>query len=372
MLPRRVYVLRCVQLFVLILAVCTVTSRAQTTSFTYQGKLSDGGGPATGSYDFQFTLWDALSGGTQQPQPSPVTVTKTNVAVSGGVFAVQLDFGATAFPGADRYLEIGVRPTGGGFTILSPRQPINSTPYSLRSLSATTADALSTACVNCVTSAQIQSVQGSQITGPIPVADVPAGSTNYIQSNPSSQQTANFNINGNGALGGTLSANSVGVGTPAPSTPLDLAGTLSVRGSTAPPVAPAGQGRLYFDAALNKFRVSQNGSGFSDLVGSGGGLSGGGTTGFVPLWSNSTALGNSVISQSGSNIVIGTSSASSILDVQNSSGNALMRIRSTGNGSSNLFLDRAAAIVSNSSQVSFYSAGNPDFTMGTSQGSAGN
>jgi len=125
MLPRRVYALRCVQLFVLILVVCAVTSRAQTTSFTYQGKLSDGGGPATGSYDFQFTLWDALSGGTQQPQPSPVTVTKTNVAVSGGVFTVQLDFGATAFPGADRYLEIGVRPTGGGgFTILSPPQNV--------------------------------------------------------------------------------------------------------------------------------------------------------------------------------------------------------------------------------------------------------
>ena len=134
MLPRGVYVLRCVQLFVLILVVCAVTSRAQTTSFTYQGKLSDGGGPATGSYDFQFTLWDALSGGTQQPQPSPVTVTKTNVAVSGGVFTVQLDFGATAFPGADRYLEIGVELAGGsGFTILSPRQPINSSPYSLRS-----------------------------------------------------------------------------------------------------------------------------------------------------------------------------------------------------------------------------------------------
>jgi len=84
MLRRCVYVLRCLQLFVLVLVVCAVTSRAQTTSFTDQGKLSDGGGPATGSYDFQFTLWDALSGGTQQPQPSPVTVTKTNVAVSGG------------------------------------------------------------------------------------------------------------------------------------------------------------------------------------------------------------------------------------------------------------------------------------------------
>jgi hypothetical protein len=194
-----IYVLRCIQLFALVLTLCAVTSRAQTTSFTYQGKLSDGGGPATGAYDFQFTLWDALSGGTQQPQPSPVTVTKTNVAVSGGVFTVQLDFGATAFPGADRFLEIGVQLAGGsGFTILTPRQAITSTPYSLRSLTTTAADALSAACVNCVTSGQIQSVQGSQISSQIPVADVPAGSANYIQNSTNQQAASNFSISGNG------------------------------------------------------------------------------------------------------------------------------------------------------------------------------
>jgi hypothetical protein len=31
---------------------------AQTTAFTYQGKLSDGGNAATGQYDFQFKLFD--------------------------------------------------------------------------------------------------------------------------------------------------------------------------------------------------------------------------------------------------------------------------------------------------------------------------
>ncbi len=39
-----------------------------------------------------------------------------------------------------------------------------------------TADTLSAACVNCVTGRQIQSVQGTQISSPIPVAVVPAGS----------------------------------------------------------------------------------------------------------------------------------------------------------------------------------------------------
>src|SRR6266851_283862 len=103
---------------------------AQTTSFTYQGRLTDGGTPANASYDFQFTLWDAVSGGTQQPQPGPITITRSAVLVSAGTFSVQLDFGAAAFPGADRFLEVGVRPASiGTFTTLLPRQQITGTPY---------------------------------------------------------------------------------------------------------------------------------------------------------------------------------------------------------------------------------------------------
>src|SRR5438876_1633933 len=99
-------------LFTIVLAMSlgATTARAQTTSFTYQGRLTDGGTAANGNYDLQFALWDALSGGTQQPQPGPITVTLNSVLVSGGIFTVQLDFGANAFPGANRFLEIGARP----------------------------------------------------------------------------------------------------------------------------------------------------------------------------------------------------------------------------------------------------------------------
>jgi hypothetical protein len=38
---------------------------AQTSAFTYQGRLTDGGTPANGNYDLQFTLWSSLSDGTQ-------------------------------------------------------------------------------------------------------------------------------------------------------------------------------------------------------------------------------------------------------------------------------------------------------------------
>ena len=42
------------------------TVRAQGTAFSYQGRLNVNGSPApNGLYDFQFALWDALSGGAQ-------------------------------------------------------------------------------------------------------------------------------------------------------------------------------------------------------------------------------------------------------------------------------------------------------------------
>ncbi|HEY3027402.1 MAG TPA: tail fiber domain-containing protein [Pyrinomonadaceae bacterium] len=182
---------------------------AQTTSFTYQGRLTDGGAPANNNYDLQFTLWDAAVGGNQQPQPAPA-LTKTNVAVTGGVFSVLLDFGVSAFPGADRFLEVGVRPggSGGAFTMLAPRQQISSTPYALRTLNATAADSLSNACVGCVTDSQINSVAASKLTGTIPASSLPAGGS-FIQNNPtSSPQSANFNISGNGTAN-TLTGNLV-------------------------------------------------------------------------------------------------------------------------------------------------------------------
>jgi len=197
-------------LLTLLLFVSASVTAAQTTTFTYQGKLQEGGVPVNGSRDMQFSLFDTANLGTGTQHGS--TVTRPAVQVTGGIFTVQLDFGACGdcFDGANRFLEIAVKlTTSATYTTLDPRQPMTSTPYAIRSLNATTANGLSTACVNCVTSSQILNISGSQISGQIPVASVPPGSTNYIQNTTVQQTPANFNVAGNGTLAGTLSAGTV-------------------------------------------------------------------------------------------------------------------------------------------------------------------
>jgi Chaperone of endosialidase len=202
-------------LLLLLFAGATSSALAQGTAFSYQGRLQDSGANANGNYDFQFTLWDASSGGTQQPQPTPLMVTKSGVAVANGVFTVQLDFGPTAFPGADRWLETSVRLAGAGaFTVLSPRQPITSTPYAVRSASSSSADVAATA-TNVTQLGGVAANQYVVTTDPRmsdPRAPT-AGSANYIQNSASAQASSNFNISGNGTAGGTLSGNIVNAAT---------------------------------------------------------------------------------------------------------------------------------------------------------------
>src|SRR5437773_5798197 len=176
-----------------VIALLSISISAQTTEFTYQGSLSIGSPPAptTGTYDFEFRLFSVDTGGS-----AISTLQRLNISVSNGSFSAKLDFGAQ-FPGAVRYLEIGVRGAGGGsFITLSPRQQMSNTPYSVRSLNAATADS-------------------------IPVGGLPAGSGNYIQNTSTPQASSNFSISGNGAVGGMF-----GIGQPSPTFPLSFASTL--------------------------------------------------------------------------------------------------------------------------------------------------
>jgi len=99
------------------------------TAFTYQEQLKSGGNPVNGTCDFQFSLWDASTGGTQIGS----TQTKTGVNVSNGLFTIpDLDFGAGAFQGDARWLQIGVKCAGDSdYVPLSPRQALTAAPYAL-------------------------------------------------------------------------------------------------------------------------------------------------------------------------------------------------------------------------------------------------
>src|SRR5439155_12195504 len=204
-------------LFTIVLAMSlgATTARAQTSSFTYQGRLTDGGTAANGNYDLQFALFDSLSGGAQVGS----TQTINTVPVSNGVFTVSLDFGANNFPGANRFLEISARPTGGSFTLLTPRQQVTSTPYAIRSANASSADTATNAtnATNASTATnatQLGGIAASQYvqTNDSRLSDARTptpGSSNYIQNTASAQASSNFNISGNGTAGGTLAGNVV-------------------------------------------------------------------------------------------------------------------------------------------------------------------
>lgn len=102
------------------------------SGFSYQGSLVKNGVPVNGSCNFQFSLWDAASGGNQLG----VTQTVNGVTVSQGSFAVTLNgsnqFGSAPFTGSARYLSIAVLcPGDSSFIALSPLVALNPVPYAL-------------------------------------------------------------------------------------------------------------------------------------------------------------------------------------------------------------------------------------------------
>ena len=115
-----------------IIAICYLLSAifelasAQGTAFTYQGRLNDGAGPASGMYDLRFTIYDSPGGGLIVGGP----LTNNPTGVSNGLFTATINFGPGIFNGGSNWLEIAVRTNGtGSFAALSPRQPLTPGPY---------------------------------------------------------------------------------------------------------------------------------------------------------------------------------------------------------------------------------------------------
>src|SRR5262245_23931063 len=116
-------------LIVVSLLAVTGTALAQSTAFTYQGRLNENGAPANSTNDFRFRLYlDDI--GNVQVGPN---VFVDDLVISNGLFTVSLDFGTTPFGGTNLWLDIGVRPgsSSGVYTSLTPLQPLTSAPSAM-------------------------------------------------------------------------------------------------------------------------------------------------------------------------------------------------------------------------------------------------
>ena len=88
-------------------------------SFTYQGRLNDGGQPANGHYDLQIGLY----GDEHSKIPLSPPVTLFGIDVHDGSFSTPLDFGSNAQNGG--WIGVSVRPAGfGDFSALSGRSRV--------------------------------------------------------------------------------------------------------------------------------------------------------------------------------------------------------------------------------------------------------
>ena len=113
-------------LFFVLLASGAVLHAQSPTTFSYQGRLTEGGALANGLYDFRLSAHDAAAVGNQVGATLPFD----DVLVTNGLFVLYPDFGGGVLNGQPRWIEVNVRPgaSTGTYTPLTPRQPVVATP----------------------------------------------------------------------------------------------------------------------------------------------------------------------------------------------------------------------------------------------------
>ncbi len=101
-------------------------------TFTYQGQLRNAGALVNGPVDLRITLWDSDVAGGQVGAINNYQA----VPITDGRFALGLNFGATAFDGSNRWVQLEFRsPAGSGqYLTLNPRDKIMATPYAMFAL----------------------------------------------------------------------------------------------------------------------------------------------------------------------------------------------------------------------------------------------
>jgi Chaperone of endosialidase len=257
---------------------------AQGTAFTFQGRLIDGTNAANGAYDMRFYLRDALAGGS----PVGITNTVAPVAASNGLFTVTLDFGAAAFTGASRWLEIGVRTNGssGAYATLAPRQALTPAPYAIMAGNA--------ASLGGQGSTAYVAKAGDTMTGALnlPQGGIKVGASQLV-----------------------TTGSNVGIGTATPAAQLEVSG-------------PTGTQERVTDITSGNSLVLQAGTGSNMKV-----TAYNYTTGAVPLYLGVDGA-NTILNSGGGNLGIGTSSPTDQVDVF--SGNRKVSINQTITGAGGL------------------------------------
>jgi len=110
----------------------------------------------------------------------------------------------------------------------------------------------------------LRSDGSSWTSGPLTAADVPTGSASYIQNSTTQQEGTNFNISGDGALGGRLSANTINANTQydiGGARVLSIAGTQNtIVGVRAGQALTTGEGNAFFgfNAGMNNAEANNN------------------------------------------------------------------------------------------------------------------
>jgi hypothetical protein len=184
-------------LFAFFIGCAAMNLDAQGTAFSYQGQLNAGGSPANGSYDLQFSLYDAPTNGNLISGP----LTNLAVAVNNGLFTTNIDFGPV-FNGTNYWLAIGVRTNDStnAFTFLQPLQPLLPVPGAIFANTAATANTASNVS---------GTVSATQLTGTLASAQLSgtySGGVNFA--NVGNSFTGNgsglFNLNGTQVTSGTV------------------------------------------------------------------------------------------------------------------------------------------------------------------------
>lgn len=201
-------------------AFSTPVHAAQTAPYkiNFQGRLTNASSTTlSGTYDMQFKLYTALTGGTLVWSETRTAANSNAVTVTNGLFSILIGEG-TAVAGSSATLQAAITANTTlymevmvGTETLSPRSQFGSSAYAINSDMLDGYDSSyfapatgSTAYAPITGSTAYAPITGSTAYAPLSGSTNYApisGSANYIQ-NGTSAQSASFNVSGSGTIGG--------------------------------------------------------------------------------------------------------------------------------------------------------------------------